>query len=354
MFLWLVLILSFRPVYEHGRGEWVEDLVIGDADGEGVAFLLPGAVRADSHGNVFVLESRDKVLQKFDAEGNHLITFSRPGEGPGEMGMVWVMAIDARDRVLIWDHSYKRFTMFDTSGELLDTVPYQPTVQAMECASNGFVFVETHGGDFSQQMAQTVVRLVRLSAELGDPVVVDSLRIVDHAIIQATKESSTSVTLPFVEGLAWAVMPDGGVVVGRTGDDRLTWYDAELRPVREVELRAQPIATGEADKERYLRGFGSDDERFLDVVRKQVPFPDHTPYFADVYVDHDGFVLVSRYDDVDDGVLYEVLSPQGEPLGDVVMPSLDRADLRHGYVYRARRKGDAFPQVCRFRLEPKR
>jgi hypothetical protein len=348
----LAAALGLSPVIEAGRGELVSDLVLGSEDADGPTFLLPAVVRADSHGNLFVLEAKDKVILKFDPQGTLLRTFSGPGEGPGEMGQVWVMALDARDRVVIWDHAYKRFTAFDDDGELLDTVPYQPMVSAMERGLGGTLYVEVHASDFTRRPPPTMVRLVRLSSDLDHPVPIDSTQIVESMVIQSSGGGATSVTLPYVEGLAWAVTPDGGVVVGCTGDDQLTWYDADLKPIRERRLRAERIATDDADRERYLRSFHTDDERFLDLVRQRVPFPDHKPWFAGVFCDEEGNVLVSRYDDAEDGVLYEVFSPQGDPLGDVILPSLHGADLRHGFVYRARRRGDALPEVCRFRLEP--
>lgn len=59
---------------------------IGEFDSEDENYLLfrPFDVAKDSTGNIYIVDSGNYRIQKFDSSGNYLATFGRKGQGPGE------------------------------------------------------------------------------------------------------------------------------------------------------------------------------------------------------------------------------------------------------------------------------
>lgn len=78
---------SAEPLWTAGEG-WTleEELRIGSATDEGPELL--GQVRdlaVDPLDRIYVLESQSNEIRVFDADGEHVRTFGREGQGPGEL-----------------------------------------------------------------------------------------------------------------------------------------------------------------------------------------------------------------------------------------------------------------------------
>lgn len=57
---------------------------------------------------------------KFDKNGNFLMSWGRPGTGPGEFNLVHAIEIDAHRRIYVADRSNSRIQIFDENGKYLD------------------------------------------------------------------------------------------------------------------------------------------------------------------------------------------------------------------------------------------
>jgi len=57
---------------------------------------------------------------KFDPNGKFLMTWGKPGTGPGEFNLVHSVAIDGKRRVYVSDRSNSRIQIFDENGKYLD------------------------------------------------------------------------------------------------------------------------------------------------------------------------------------------------------------------------------------------
>lgn len=80
---------------------FVPDLVIGADEAADAEYLLAtvGSVVEDSHGNVYVAESRLNQVLAFAPDGAFLMSLGKAGDGPGDLMTWFVLAIDARDRI---------------------------------------------------------------------------------------------------------------------------------------------------------------------------------------------------------------------------------------------------------------
>ncbi|MBC8185252.1 hypothetical protein H8E88_29515 [candidate division KSB1 bacterium] len=94
---------SFLPIYQNGSGEFETDLTIGgDVEDENYLLVGPSKIVIDSGGNIFVLDSQDNCIKKYDAKGKFLKTFSSGGKGPGEILNCYKMSIDPNDNIVTY------------------------------------------------------------------------------------------------------------------------------------------------------------------------------------------------------------------------------------------------------------
>ena len=110
------------PAESQYDSDWrlVEDLVLtGTADS--VFFSISG-IAVDSAHKVYVLDGFGRRVHVFDADGSHLWSIGRRGEGPGEFVLPQTIAIGPENTVWIGDAMLRRTSVFNgADGEFLET-----------------------------------------------------------------------------------------------------------------------------------------------------------------------------------------------------------------------------------------
>lgn len=67
-------------------------------------------VRTDSEGNVYIVDSGNPTVKKYDSTGMFTETIGRRGRGPGEFQEISAFTIDSDDRLIIFDHYSQRLS----------------------------------------------------------------------------------------------------------------------------------------------------------------------------------------------------------------------------------------------------
>src|SRR5262245_28768538 len=74
---------------------------------------------ADSYGDVYVADTFNSRIQKFDANGNFLMKWGSSGSGDGQFQFPSAIAVDATGNVYIGDTHNQRIQKFDLNGTFL-------------------------------------------------------------------------------------------------------------------------------------------------------------------------------------------------------------------------------------------
>lgn len=93
--------------------KWGRD---GSFDG---AFFYPRGVAVDFIGNIYVADESNNRIQKFDARGSFLTKWGREGHGPGQFKSPWGIACDVLGNVYVVDSGNHRIQKFDGNGTFL-------------------------------------------------------------------------------------------------------------------------------------------------------------------------------------------------------------------------------------------
>lgn len=88
----------------------------GSYDG---AFFYPRGIAVDFVGNTFVADEGNHRIQKFDGRGAFLTKWGREGSGPGQFKSPWGVACDALGNVYVVDSGNHRIQKFDGNGTFL-------------------------------------------------------------------------------------------------------------------------------------------------------------------------------------------------------------------------------------------
>jgi DNA-binding beta-propeller fold protein YncE/signal transduction histidine kinase len=88
----------------------------GNADGQ---FDRPQGLARDNAGNVYVVDSGNNRIQKFDSQGNYLGQFGSPGSGDGQFSYPSGVAIGPEGKIYVADCNNSRVQIFDSSFNYL-------------------------------------------------------------------------------------------------------------------------------------------------------------------------------------------------------------------------------------------
>jgi len=104
------------------RIELKKDIEIGMLEGdENKMFYRISDVKVDSRGNIYVLERGNKRVQKFDKNGNYLMTIGKEGEGPGEFTNPIELFVTNDLFIYVLDDRNMRVSKFSHSGNFLNS-----------------------------------------------------------------------------------------------------------------------------------------------------------------------------------------------------------------------------------------
>lgn len=82
-------------------------------------FSLPTNVAVDGEGNVYVTDTLNSRVEIFDADGNFISEFGKPGDGPGHFARPKGITIDCDGHIWVVDEMQSRVQVFDKEGRLL-------------------------------------------------------------------------------------------------------------------------------------------------------------------------------------------------------------------------------------------
>jgi uncharacterized protein (TIGR03663 family) len=82
-------------------------------------FTNPHNVALGPVGDVYVADSNNHLVQKFDAQGKFLVQWGGQGNGPGQFNEPWGIAVDKEGNVFVADTWNHRIEKFDSNGKFL-------------------------------------------------------------------------------------------------------------------------------------------------------------------------------------------------------------------------------------------
>jgi len=107
--------------------EYVKNIGNIESLNENVLFYMPADIAFDNKDNIYILDSGNHRIQKFDANGKYLATFGRQGEGPGEFQYPMSLDINSEGYLYISDPQNQRIQILKPNGAEFTTIPMHET-----------------------------------------------------------------------------------------------------------------------------------------------------------------------------------------------------------------------------------
>jgi len=96
--------------------EFVRTIGEMESDDDAVIFFMPSDIAFDGQGNVYVLDTGNHRIQKFDPDGRYLTTIGREGQGPGEFQYPQALTIDSEGYLYVSDSGNRKIHVLKSDG----------------------------------------------------------------------------------------------------------------------------------------------------------------------------------------------------------------------------------------------
>ncbi len=333
-----------HPLRDTCPWQYVEDLVISNemADPE-TSFVYVGDLAADSEGNIYVADPRQKRVQVFDPRGRYLRSIGKPGEGPGEFSRPGSIRLDSAGHLMIYDYQLRRVSWFDRSGHFLRSVALEKLgwpSGILPWAHGRFLAIISR-----PQAGDPSARWYRIAVLDTSGQQVDSLGTFFAGRVKRIPIKGGVVTYftGYEPSLAWDVAPGPLLYVGYSGHYGIDVYDDNGNLVRRIERAWTPAPIPEEKRREALNRF----IRVPKEVKDQIEVPKTEPAFYDILCDDLGYLWVRRTSRAPHR--FDIFDPDGRF---VCILSLDCAPLAWsgGYLYGRRFDSESgSTELVRFR-----
>jgi hypothetical protein len=320
-----------KPLYGAGVFSLKQDLAIGGEESADYVFADITSVAVSSGGTICVLDQKDMNVKVFDRDGKFLKTFSKAGEGPGELSMPISIHCTARDEVVVVDIS-RRLSFFKLSGEFVRSVS-AGSLYLMDArpdsAGNFFVYI------IIREEANGRYELRKVDGGFKDMFVVES-----SPLTNMERDGFN----PFFPILRWALLPGDRIVCGYAVNYEFRIHDAAGRIVRKIQMDPDPVPVSKEDIDRQTKGMPP-------AYKQNIKIPKHYPAFLYLVTDDEDRIYVLTWERPPGlkGFYSDVFDREGRYIVRIVLPVISPL-IRKGRLYAAEETAEGYPVLKRYKV----
>ncbi len=285
--------------------EFVIDLERDDLAEIGLTEIQDFAV--DSAGNIYFSDSNSKenLIFKFDAQGNHLKSFCRKGQGPGELPGAPMMMVTEDDELVAY--SGMKLLLFQLDGSLSREVKTNVrNTSGATCLGNG----------------NYLCLIIRYPEEWTEKTT--NLIMLYDSQFNEIKELDRIETFPMVaqriEGITHHILVEvscGKIFTGsQQRDYEIYVYDFNGNLIRKIRKDYKKVPPSEEYKERFLGMFKFNPDLY-EKAKKKTYFPSSLPPFHYFLMDEKGRLYVMTYERGinPEEYMFDIFNPEGVFIG---------------------------------------
>ena len=199
-----------------GTATLVEESSIGVASGPEEYMLAQISALYATDREIYVLDSGTSKVRIYDLAGNHLRSFGREGQGPGEFGRFPAdVAVGLGGRIFVNDHTNRRINIYNAEGEVTDQAPLSSQVACcrlrMVFADGGGIWMHVRVVGLNSGSAHEGIRIHTTHGPIGVTRRVPELKY-DRRVVSVSGIEYDIV--PFAAKIVWTLGYDESMIVG--------------------------------------------------------------------------------------------------------------------------------------------
>ena len=321
-----------EPLYGEFVFDLEEDLSIGGNVNDDNYYFMARIRKlvVDDQLNIFVIDRRNRRIQKYDRAGNYLVTFGRFGQGPGEFQIPNEIIVDNRGKIWVFDLAKRAFVVFSENSVYEKNIPVETAIFNTFFSKNGFVFFQLNdyrGGDGPQT---TVLKFNPDTLEKDT---------IAKFIWEKKGNYPGFIAHNYSYQLFFHQINQSFLCYGFSSEYKIHIIDGVGNIVRIIEKYEEPIPISREEK-----GMTVKEGAFIATGRadsnniNHYEFPSHRPFFRGILTDIMGRIYVLRFQSIlnkEEKVAFDVFGKDGSYLYQIVLPFIPVA-IKSGYLFEIR------------------
>jgi len=308
-----------EPIYRNDVFILKEDLALGEKErNEKHMFYLLTDMDADSHGDIYVLDSENVNIKVYDKKGRFLKVISRKGEGPGELLNPVDIYIDDKDLIYVCDSGNNRISIFSRQGDLVNSINFK------EYSAGKIIGINPRGGIIlrvdkvsleSSMNFITRIYFINMYSDRFD--FMKNLYSVSVPIMQhfRREEKGIALTIPYQKELCWTLDSSGNVYIGESQAYEIQVYSPEGKQIRRIEKEYEPSKVLKPDIENYVKEqfqFNKKEKIFWSTtIKQQLRVPENKPVFEKLFFAQDKLFVLRSENGNKERSLFDIFDSEG-------------------------------------------
>ena len=335
-----VALTTGGPRYEGEIFEYVPVVTLQEDERPESLLFQPFAFLTDEDGNYYVGDFGDRRIAVFDDQGVYSFSIGRQGSGPGEFQFPSIQEI--REGVIsVFDPSNRRTTRFGTDGTFIDVTTLPGSIMVypnafLHLPGDRMLLLENHFDTESDGRYNSVSATVididgdTLWTRRSDRVKT-GFRGKRKRPDGSEYETTFSYALGYYPSISFSRA--AGIVFNEGFAPQLDVYDMDGNLVRRVRIDLEVSAPTSEDlenqKAEYDKRIEEADENTMYIYesyRENIRMADVKAPWRSCEIDDYGYMWLMvtetnlQVEEAGGGLLYRVVSPEGEYLGDTRQP----------------------------------
>ncbi|MFB0566106.1 MAG: NHL repeat-containing protein [Candidatus Aminicenantaceae bacterium] len=320
-----------EPIYGEISLELEEDLSIGNEEDENYMFYRVSEINVNSNGNIFVLDTGNQRIQKFDRDGSYLQTIGRKGQGPGEFERPYDMFFDNQNNIFVSEG--RKIQIFTHQGEFVKSFVLP------------IFFL-----DFIVNSEGNIIASGFIRAEKGQNygvVIIDSAGKITENIceypgisIVARKGAGFSFSHSYTPILCFSHLAGKGIIYGFSTEYKLYLIDEEGKNFLIIKKDEPFHSIDRKEKDKIVNDVIESTAREgrqwpKDVVEEGANFPQYRPFFSTIFSDDRGRIYARKLKSVLDQskeIECDIFSQDGYYLYTTNLPFIPEI-IKDGFLY---------------------
>lgn len=267
-----------------------ENLSIGNETEDNLRFYDTIDIAVNAEDDIFILDTENCRVQKFDKNGNFLQTIGRKGQGPGEFEYPSNIILDLIGNIYVQDGAHKTH-LFDIEGNFKKTIVFRIAV------GPGLQFIEddlflSKALSISPGRFEYTLVLIDLNGKAKRSIISSPVRV-------PPQYKGHSLYNPYFPRLNHCIIADGLAVYGDSSEYELSVFNSAGDILYQIEKDSPNEIFKKEEKEaiinEYMKrqeGNVSDPKLDRSEVQKRFAFPKYKPCYMEILNDEKGRIYL--------------------------------------------------------------
>lgn len=336
--------LKIRIIFEEELSIGVE---VGDEN-----YMFGGRIyfNADDEGNIYVNDRDRQRIQKFDPQGQYLLTIGRRGRGPGEFDNAWNPMFDKEGNLYVFDFSNRRISFFTKEGEYLRQISFPQGMSIHYINSSGLYFSSR-----LKILSDSDVFSYTRTFGLFDKDLNQRAEVFNQSTERKMDTRSRAHYLAnifsdeaYAPNRSFLMSRSGFIYFGYPEKYEIKIFSPEGKLVKIVERKYDPIKVGKKHKEKFINYLEDEyyigmpvDESLKKDIAGLIKYPKYLPAYQTFTLMENGwlFVVVDSGDEA--AKLIDIFDQDGKYISQFTTSvSTDRLIFKNGKAYAVATEND--------------